>query len=185
MSPPPSPEQFAAAATLTQTARHMAPASLSFLNGILTLTGAAVALLISQANVLLGLVSPAAMKYGLAVLIFSGLFGLMAKYNASIVEMALRLESEGEQFGKALEARLASQGVTELDTQKYEDEVLRGLFWPTKILVARSFAKNRRGDYTAQARTVAKLSQATGLLVLLQFLCVAIGPLIMVVGIRG
>lgn len=117
----------------------MAPASLSSLNGILTLTGAAVALLISQANVLLGLVSPAAMKYGLAVLIFSGLFGLMAKYNASIVEMALRLGSEGEQFGKALEARLASQGVTELDSHKYEDEVL----------------------------------------------CVAIGPLIMVVGIRG
>ncbi|MDG9968253.1 hypothetical protein N7638_09445 [Achromobacter mucicolens] len=117
----------------------MAPASLSFLNGILTLTGAAVALLISQANVLLGLVSPAAMKYGLAVLIFSGLFGLMAKYNASIVEMALRLGSEGEQFGKALEARLASQGVTELDSHNYEDEVL----------------------------------------------CVAIGPLIMGVGIRG
>lgn len=181
----PTPEQYAAAASLTMTAKHMAPTSLAFLNGLLTLTGAAVALLISRVDVLVPLVSAAALKYGIAVLIVSALLGLIARYNTSVVETGIRLGEEGEQVGKQIAEKFGGGTPVEFDLDQFHSEVLRGLFWPTRLLVERGMKKSCQGDYVAQTRVLAKLSQLSGLLILLQFLCVAIGPLIIVLGING
>lgn len=185
-----SQEQIAAARVLFIIASRITPESQKFANWVLSATGAAVALLLSNLSALVGIASTASIKWGIGALIVSILVGLVTRYNAASIETALRVQEEID----ALMLRMAEErteqekrqpGSPAFNAETFQAEMWKSLLQPALWMAKRGDRLARAGDHLAPIRMLAKLSQFNGRLIFFQFLLIALGPLLIVCGVRS
>lgn len=180
--PPPSTESRLAGSTLVLMAQHAAPKTHEFSGWLLTLTGASIALVLSKADVFTAYIEASYLKTGLLVMLASALFGLVARYLNSLTSLMLAMREEARRLGADAAHELAAQG-KELDWQEYQRELTKGLFWPASASARRSLRQILAGNHNYGDIKLAKLGQVQSFFIGLQFLCVVIGPTLMVLGL--
>lgn len=185
-----SQEQNAAARVLFIMASRITPESQKFSNWVLSATGAAVALLLSNLDALVGIASTASIKWGLGALIVSILVGLLARYNAACIETALRVEQEIAALivriqEERLEQEKSQPGMAPFRQEIFQGELEKSLLQPSLWMAERGARLARAGDPLAPIRMLAKLSQFNGRLIFVQFVLIALGPLWIVSGVRS
>ena len=185
-----SQEQQVASQTLQIFAYHITPVSERFSNWVLTATGAAVALLLSKLDTLIEIVSTPAIKWGIISLLASMLVGVLVRYNANSIETALKVEQEAIKLlhrisEERVELEKKGQKFPAFDIDVFRAEMHRSLLQPSLWLAERSHRLALAGDHVAPMRMLAKLSQINGRLIFAQFLLIALGPFLIVLGVKG
>lgn len=163
-------------------AQHATPKTYEFSGWLLTLTGASIALVLSKADVFTAYIEASFLKTGLLVMLASALFGLLAKYLNSLTSMMLVIRDESRWLGADAAYELASQG-RELDWQEYQRELTKGLFWPASLSARRALRQLLAGNHNYGDIKLARFGQIQSYFIGLQFLCVVVGPALMVLGL--
>ena len=100
------------------------------------------------------LVSPRSLQKSLLFLIIAIVLGVFQRWLAAIVAANAATGGKAEQIGKDL----AAQDI-EVDFKIVLREIERGIYYPAKWMVRRSFNKAMSGDFAASGRIAAAISQ--------------------------
>jgi len=139
----------------------------SFSNWLLAGFAAAITFLLGNLEALSGQVSNWSVRYCAYLFIGVLVLGIGQKLLATVVAAA----SAGAALGRQMGNENAERGV-ELEPEAIFSEMERAILPPMRGFVSKSFAKVRRGDLTAAARSFSVTAQVQGLLVALQVICV-------------
>ncbi|WP_137936568.1 hypothetical protein [Chitinivorax sp. B] len=152
------------AANALHAATKRANESIATLNGwLMVATGAAFSLVISNVEKISPSLSLKCLKLAMALLLGSLLLGLLAKLLIGMVSAGIGSQEDGQ----ALAAQL-QEGQEPFDVDVFISEFSRGLFPPYRWIAAWSMQRSKSGDIAAGQRYIAKLSQSTAVIVLLQ-----------------
>jgi hypothetical protein len=139
----------------------------SFSNWLLAGFAAAITFMLGNFEALSSHVSNWSVRYCAYLFIGVLVLGIGQKLLATLVAAA----SAGAALGRKMGNENAERGI-ELDPDAIFSEMERAILPPMRRFVTSSFAKVKRGDLTAAARSFSVVAQIQGILVAVQVVCV-------------
>jgi hypothetical protein len=170
-------EREAAGSALLAATRRANESISSFNGWLMAASGAVFSLAIGNADRVAKSVQLQDLKNGAILLLVSLAVGLLAKLVTGMVSAGLGSAEDGKVIGASL-----SSGA-QVDIDVFMSEFAKGLFPPYSWLAMRAMDKAKAGDISAPMRSMAKLSQCSALLVLLQAALVVSAGCVVVHGV--
>lgn len=156
-------ERVAAGKLLSLVASHVSEHIGSFGSWLLIGVGATYSLVLANLASVQQFVSLLSIRTGLLLLLAAVIFGVLQRWLAAIVGASSALAEKGEKIGREL-----SEQEIEIDFKVLFREIERGIYYPAKWIVQRSYNKVLSGDLAAAGRMCAGISQIQSFLVLIQ-----------------
>lgn len=153
-----------AASKMLLTGASIATSGMSLLSAWLTVgLSAAFSLIIANLDVVATFVELGRIRTALLIFLVGLLVAGIAQLLGIMVRAGVDANTEGEKVGREMKPMSDS-----FDIEEFVAEYKKGLFWPYRSIAQWSIGRAQAGDLAAQARFLAKLSQAQAILVLAQ-----------------
>ncbi|MFC3552479.1 hypothetical protein ACFOLC_15855 [Lysobacter cavernae] len=156
-------ERVTAGRLLSLVAAHVSEHMGSFGNWLLVGVGATYSLVLANLASVQQFVSLWSIRTGLLLLLAAVILGVLQRWLAAIVSASSAAAEKSDKIGHAL----AEQDI-DIDFRALFREMERGIYYPAKWIVRRSFNKAMSGDFAAAGRMSAGISQVQSFLVLAQ-----------------
>jgi hypothetical protein len=159
---------------------HKASEQLDSMSGwMLVGFGGAYALVFANYTSLQQLVSGRSLHFSLLLLLVAFAFGIVQRWLAAIIAASAGAAKEAEKIG----AKLGKKNIP-LDIKVVFREIEKGIYYPARWIVRRSFTKAIAGDFAAAGRLSAALSQIQTLLVAIQACFAIAATVVMAYGFK-
>ena len=167
-------ERVTAGRLLSLASAHVSEQLSSFGSWLLVGVGATYSLVLANLASVQQFVSLWSIRTGLLLLLAAIVLGVLQRWLSAIVSASSATAERADKIGRDL-----SDQDIELDFRVLFREMERGIYYPAKWFVHRSYQKLMEGDFAASGRLSAGIAQAHGFLVLAQmgFALAAIGTI--------